>query len=366
MSDKTSTINIENNYKKRTRRWKLIIAGLIVALIVTVIVSLNIGYGKLFISFFEFPEIFASRIPGISNFVNPTSPDFSTHQSVILDVRLPRILCALIIGAALAASGTIFQGVFRNPMADPFVLGVSAGASVGAGVGILWGAGISFLGFPIVPIAAFSTGLLTIFFVYNISRVGSRVPEMTLLLNGLAVTIFLSAIFQTMQILTTNNKLNGLVNWQIGTITNVGWIAWWSTLPFIITGIVLSYFFARDLNMMSLGEDTAQHLGVNTERSKKILLAVASMMTAAAVSISGLIAFVGLMIPHITRLIIGPDHRLLIPASVIVGAIFLILCDNLARVIGGQMEIPVGIITAFLGGPFLIFLLRRSKQKYRI
>jgi iron complex transport system permease protein len=366
LSEKTSPISIENTYKKRAKRWKLIIIGLIVALIITVIISLNIGFA--YIPFSEFPTILGSRIPGINGFINSSlfTRDQLANISIILDVRLPRILSALIIGAALAASGSVFQGVFRNPMADPFVLGVSAGASVGAGISILWGAGISFLGFPIVPIAAFITGLITIFFVYNISKVGSRVPEMTLLLNGLAVTIFLSAIFQTMQILTTDTKLSGLVHWQIGTISNIGWANWWATLPFIITGIILCYFFARDLNMMSLGEDTAQHLGVNTERSKKILLAVASMMTAAAVSISGLIAFVGLMIPHITRLIIGPDHRLLIPASVIVGAIFLILCDNLARVIGGAMEIPVGIITAFLGGPFLVFLLRRSKQKYRM
>lgn len=366
MSDTTNNnaIGIEKTYKNRAKRWKLVIAGLIVALIVTVIVSLNIGYNSL-ISFSEFPAIFINRIPGLNSLVNPASIDFA-HQQIILDVRLPRILSALIIGAALSASGTVFQGVFRNPMADPYILGVSAGASVGAGIGILWGAGISFLGFPIVPIAAFLTALATIFLVYNLSREGSRVPQMTLILVGIAVSIFLSAIFQTMQIMSTDHELAALVNWQIGTITNVGWTAWWSILPFIATGIILSYFFARDLNMISLGEDTAQHLGVNTERTKKILLAVSSMMTAAAVSISGLIAFVGLMIPHITRLIIGPDHRLLIPASVIIGSIFLLLCDDLARVVGGQMEIPVGIITALAGGPFLIFLLRRSRQKYRM
>jgi iron complex transport system permease protein len=363
LSDSTSTIKIENAYKKRARRWKLIIAALIAVLIITIIISLNIGYAP--ISFTEFPAIFGSRIPGLSSYFNQGAFDLS-HQSIIVDVRLPRILSALIIGAALAASGTVFQGVFKNPMADPFILGVSAGASVGAGVGILWGAGISFLGFPIVPIAAFISGVVTIFFVYNISRVGSRVPEMTLLLTGLAVYIFLSAVFQTMQILSPHTKLAQLVNWQIGTVSNVGWTAWWSIIPFIVTGIALSYFYARDLNMISLGEDTAQHLGVNTERTKKILLAVSSMMTAAAVSISGLIGFIGLMIPHITRIIIGPDHRVLLPASVIIGSIFLIVCDDLARVISGATEVPVGIITALAGGPFLIFLLRRSKQKYRM
>lgn len=356
----------EKVYSQRAKRWKLVIAGLIVSLVVTIIVSLNIGYT--FISYSDILTFLGARMPGINNFIDTTS--FSreqlANQAIIIDVRLPRILSALIIGAALSASGTLFQGVFRNPMADPYVLGVSAGASVGVGIAILWGAGMTFFGFPIVPIAAFLTALATIFFVYNISRVGTRVPEMSLLLTGIAATIFLAALFQAMQFITTDHKLSQLVYWQIGSITNVGWTNWWVVLPFIVGGIVVSYFYARDLNMISLGEDTAQHLGVNTERTKKILLALGSVMTAAAVSISGLIGFVGLMIPHITRLIVGPDHRLLIPASVILGSIYLIVCDNLARSIGGATEIPVGIITAIAGGPFLIFLLRRSRQKYRM
>ncbi|MCL2868072.1 MAG: iron ABC transporter permease [Candidatus Bathyarchaeota archaeon] len=356
----------EKVYSQRAKRWKLVIIGLIAALIGTVIISLNIGYT--FISYSDILTFFGTRIPGINTLIDTSifTREQLANQAIILDVRLPRILAALIIGAALSASGTLFQGVFRNPMADPYVLGVSAGASVGVGIAILWGTGITLFGFPIVPIAAFITALATIFFVYNISRIGTRVPEMSLLLTGIAISIFLAAIFQAMQFVTTDHKLSQLVNWQIGSITNVGWTNWWSVFPFIIAGIVLSYFYARDLNMISLGEDTAQHLGVNTERTKKILLALGSVMTAAAVSISGLIGFVGLMIPHITRLIIGPDHRFLIPTSALLGAIYLMICDNIARSIGGATEVPVGIITALAGGPFLIFLLRRSRQKYRM
>lgn len=363
---KTGPNHVENVYSRRAKRWKLIVTGLILALVITIIFSLNIGYA--FISYSDILTYLGTRMPGINNFIDTTSftQEQLANQTIILDVRLPRILSALLIGTALSASGTIFQGVFRNPMADPYVLGVSAGASVGAGVALLWGAGLNFFGFPIVPLAAFLTALVTIFFVYNISRVGTRAPEMSLLLTGVAVSIFLAAIFQAMQFMTTGHRLNLLVNWQIGSITNIGWINWWSVLPFVAVGLVLSYFYARDLNMISLGEDTAQHLGVNTNRTKKILLALGSIMAAAAVSISGLIGFVGLMIPHITRLIIGPDHRLLIPTSAILGSIYLILCDNLARSIGGTTEIPVGIITALAGGPFLIFLLRRSRQKYRM
>ena len=189
---------------------------------------------------------------------------------------------------------------------------------------------------------------------------------MTLLLSGIAVTIFLSAIYELMQVISTGLELHALVGFAIGGISEVGWSAIWKITPFIIIGVVLSYMFSRDLNMISLGEDTAQHLGVNTERTKKILLALGAMMTAAAVSVSGLIGFVGLMIPHITRLIMGPDHRLLLPASVIVGAIFLVFCDALARIITGAAELPVGIITAIAGGPFFIFLLRRKKADYRM
>ena len=176
---------------------------------------------------------------------------------------------------------------------------------------------------------------------------------------------FLSAIFRICK-LAPDTQLYDLVNWHIGGISNITWGSCWSIFPFILVGIALSFFFARDLNMIALGEDTAQHLGVNTERTKKILLVLGSMMTAAAVSISGLIGFVGLMIPHITRLIIGPDHRILLPASVIVGAIFLVVCDAIARVATGAAELPVGIITALAGGPFFIFLLRKKKLSYRM
>jgi iron complex transport system permease protein len=355
--------NIEAAYSKRSKQWKLTLMGLIIALIVTVIVSLDIGYATI-----PFPEILAilgNKLPFFSSVVDPNS--FSTvNQAIILDIRLPRILAAVVIGAALATAGALYQGVFKNPMADPYVLGVSAGASVGAGLGLLFGSGLSLLGFPIVPTTAFIAALITVFVVYNISRVGSRVPEMTLLLSGIAITIFLSAVYQVMQVFAPNTQLHALVYWLIGGISNVTWSAWWSIFPFIFVGILLSFFFARDLNMMALGEDTAQHLGVNTERTKKLLLALGAMITAAAVSISGLIGFVGLMIPHITRLIIGPDHRILIPASVIVGAIFLVVCDAIARIATGATELPVGAITALAGGPFFIFLLRKRKLSYRM
>ncbi|MFA5571666.1 MAG: iron ABC transporter permease [Crenarchaeota archaeon] len=352
------TGNIQTTYSKRSKRWKLILLSLIISLLVTIFLSLNIGYVPL--PFSEIMTILGNQIPGINLPVDPI------NQSVIFYSRFPRIIAGVVIGAGLAAAGVLYQGVFKNPMADPYVLGVSSGASVGAGLATLFGGGLSLLGFPIVPTSAFLAGLITIFVVYNISRVGTRVPEMTLLLSGLAITIFLSAIYSIMQVLAPNTQLHSLVYWLIGGITNITWGNVWSIFPFIFGGLVLSFFFVRDLNMMALGEDTAQHLGVNTERTKKILLVLASMMTAAAVSLCGLIGFVGLMIPHITRLIIGPDHRILLPASAIVGAIFLIICDAIARIATGAAELPVGAITALAGGPFFIFLLRRRKLSYRM
>jgi len=357
------TGNVEVTYSKRSKRWKLILTGLIVLLLVTVIVCLNIGYAS--IPFNEILAVLASKIPGLNSLV-PANSFPETTQAIILDIRLPRVLAGVIIGAALATGGALYQGVFKNPMADPSVLGVSAGASVGAGLGLLFGAGLSLLGFPIVPTTAFIAALATVFLVYNIARVGTRVPEMTLLLTGIAVTIFLSAIYQVMQVLAPNSKLHTSVVWLIGGISNVSWGDLYSIFPFIFVGIFISFFFARDLNMMALGEDTAQHLGVNTERSKKILLSIGAMITAAAVSISGLIGFVGLMIPHIARLAIGPDHRILIPASVITGSIYLSICDAIARIATGANELPVGAITALAGGPFFIFLLRRRKLSYRM
>jgi iron complex transport system permease protein len=169
-----------------------------------------------------------------------------------------------------------------------------------------------------------------------------------------------------MQVVAENYQLPALVSWAIGSLSNIPWSNLWKIVPIAIVGIALSYFFSRDLNIISLGDETAQNLGVNTERTKKILLTIGAMMTAVAVSISGSIGFVGLMIPHITRLLVGPDHRLLLPASAIVGAIFLVVCDAVARILTGAAELPVGIITAIAGIPFFIFLLRKRKLSYRM
>jgi iron complex transport system permease protein len=359
-----STDEVESTFFRRTSRWKLIVLLLVVALIVIVILSLSVG--SVSVPFSDVLTVLGKRIPFLSNLIDSSSITAET-QSIILVYRLPRVLAGVLIGAALAASGVLYQGVFKNPMADSYVLGVSAGAAVGASVAILSGISFAFFGLGLLQVAAFLGALSAVFLVYNISRVGPRVPVETLLLNGIAINFFGFAVVGLFEVLA-GNELEIIVGWLIGGYSNVLWKSIWSVLPIIIIGIVVSYFFARDLNVLSMGEETAHHLGVNVERSKQILLVLAALTTAAAVSISGLIGFVGLMIPHLTRLLIGPDHRILLPTSTVVGAIYLVICDDIARVITTPFlstgEFPVGIITMLFGGPFFIFLLKRKKGSY--
>jgi iron complex transport system permease protein len=346
------------SYFRRTSKWKLVLAILVVSLIATVVLSLNIGYARI-----PFSDILAILTGRNTSTVTPV------ESAIILKIRLPRILAGAVVGAALAFAGVVYQGVFKNPMADSYVLGVSAGAAVGATFSILFGLGAIYFGFSFTQVAAFLGAVLAMFLVYNLARVGSRVPTTTLLLCGIAVNFFLFAVVGLMEVIA-GDELHAMVFWLVGGFSNVLWRDIWSILPFVVFGVVAVYFYARELNLMALGEETAQNLGVNIEKSKMVLLVLASLITAAAVSISGLIGFVGLMIPHLVRLVIGPDHRILLPTSAITGSIFLVVCDDLARVIAtpfaSTLELPVGIITMLAGAPFFILLLRRKKQSYAL
>lgn len=358
-----STDKVEGAFNNRSSRWKLILAVLVATLIVTIIAALNVGFAP--ISFTQILYILGKQIPILSGSVNSAqiSP---TSSAIILQIRLPRIIAGALVGAGLAAAGVIYQGVFRNPMADSYLLGASAGASVGYTVAVLYvSSALTLIGMGIAQIFAFTFALATVFLVLFISRVGTKIPITTLLLSGIVVNIFLGAM-ETLMELRSGQALMGIFAWLAGGFSNIIWLQVWAILPFVVIGITLTYFFARDLNMLSMGDETAQHLGVNTEKVRILLLVIASMMTAAAVAISGVIGFVGLIIPHMTRLIIGPDHRILLPASTIVGAIFLVVCDSVARVATGAAELPVGVITALVGTPFFIYLLRRRKTTYSL
>lgn len=288
-----------------------------------------------------------------------------TTVAIIANLRLPRVLLGALIGASLALAGVTFQGLLRNPLADPFTIGVSSGAAVGATLALLLRQRLQ-LDFPhMIPVFAFAGALLAMYFVYNLAKIGGQVPVVTLLLAGVVVSSFLSAVISLLMVFAGEN-MQGIFFWLSGGLIMRSWPQLWFVLPYLILGFTVLYAHARELNILLMGEEAAHHLGVKVETVKKILLVTASLVTAAAVSVSGMIGFVGLIIPHAVRIVTGPDHRVLMPASAMVGAIFLIWADVVARTSLAPQEIPVGIITAFVGAPFFIYLLRKKKKDIRL
>lgn len=283
-----------------------------------------------------------------------------SEVAIILKIRFPRVASAIMVGAALSLSGAVLQALLRNPLADPFILGISSGAALGAVLAILLGLGTSLFGPYATPGLAFVGALITIFLVYFISRVEGRVPTQTMLLSGVIVNSFFSAIVMFLISATSNEKLHGVTFWLMGNLEFLSFQLFQPILVFLLAGGLLLYNLARDLNLLSLGEETAGQLGVDVERLKKISFLLTSLITGAVVSVSGLIGFVGLIIPHLVRLLWGPDHRFLLPASAILGGLFLLGADTLGRTIIAPNEIPVGVITALSGAPFFIYLLRKK------
>lgn len=286
------------------------------------------------------------------------------EAAIVLEVRLPRVMTAAIVGAALALAGVLFQGLLRNPLADPYIIGTAAGGALGATLALVVSAGFLWGGsFIPVPLAAFLGALGAVLIVYRISRVGPHTPIITLLLAGFAVSSMLAAVMSFLWLIS-DVTLRKTIYWTMGGLSASGWSELVVVVPLVVATAAVARFFVFDLNALLLGEEAASHLGVEVEKRKILLLVLGSLLTAAAVSISGLIGFVGLVIPHVARLIFGPDHRTLIPAAALIGAIFLILADLFARTLLAPQEIPVGIITALLGAPYFVWLLRRHKREY--
>lgn len=358
--DDTLDATESQNFLLRTRRWWLIVLVLTGLLALTLFASLTVGSSSLPAA--SVLKALLKSVPFLNEALGIVGPS-EREVIIITEIRLPRILAGALVGAGLTVAGTVFQGVLRNPMADPYIIGVSSGAALGAALAIVMRLGYSMIGVNAVSLFSFLVAVLTVFVVYNLSRIGSRAPVVTLLLAGVAVSIFLSAIVSLIQVFS-GQELHRLVYWMMGGFSYIEWKDAMGVLPPILVGGVLVYFYARDLNIMTLGDEEAQHLGVNVESSRKILLVLGSLMTAAAVSVSGLIGFVGLVIPHLARILVGPDHRVLIPSAFLTGAIFLVFCDAVARSISSSTELPVGIITALSGGPFFIYMLRKSKGRY--
>ena len=343
------------NYLKKIFHWKLIITYLTVSLGLTIILATTLGAAH--ISPFTVLKILLAKLPLIKNLITPSWT--IGEATIILQIRLPRIILGVLVGAALSIAGTTMQGLFKNPMADPYIVGISSGAALGAISTIVFG--LTIFGMYTIPLMAFIGAAAAIFLVYNIASVRRKLPVSTLLLAGIAVTLFLSAIISLMMYIS-GEKLHGIVFWLMGGLWGRNWNHVMMAFPFIFLGAIIIYIFARDLNVMLLGEEPAQHLGIEVETLKKIIILSTSLITAAAVSVSGIIGFVGLIIPHAMRILVGPDHRILLPSSALVGGIFLVWADTLARTIISPIELPVGIITALFGAPFFIYLLRTRKR----
>ncbi|MBI2848459.1 MAG: iron chelate uptake ABC transporter family permease subunit, partial [Chloroflexi bacterium] len=290
----------------------------------------------------------------------------AVDETIIFQIRLPRVLGGALIGAALATAGVLFQGLLRNPLADPYIIGTSAGAALGATAALILPLNLVFLGFGLVPLAAFIGSLAAVLLVYSLARVGGRTPIVSMLLAGFVVSALLTAIVTFIMTVGDRSGLNirAVFSFLMGHVSVTSWGQIAVVAPLVIGGIITARFFSFQLNAFSLGEEGAAYLGVEVERDKILMLALGSLLTAAAVSISGLIGFVGLVMPHAMRLSLGPDHRLLVPASALAGAIFLVVADLLARTLLAPAEIPVGIITAIIGAPFFLYLLRRSRREY--
>ncbi|WP_406244111.1 FecCD family ABC transporter permease [Tissierella carlieri] len=305
-------------------------------------------------------RIVGSKLPIIKKYIDVSDIEKS-HQTIIWSIRLPRVLLGILVGASLSMAGTAFQGIFKNPMADPYVIGISSGAALGASIAIILGVNIAFINISTISIFAFIGALGAVFTVYNIARIKNKVPVTTLLLAGIAIGQFLTAIMSFLMVIYSKDMAK-IIYWTLGSLAGKGWEPLIKiSIPVIISMIFIN-FFARDLNIMLTGEESAQSLGVDVEKTKIYILILGTFMVSMVVSIAGIIGFVGLIIPHIVRIILGPDNRIILPASAFVGGIFMVSADTIARTIISPVEIPVGIITALFGGPFFLYLLRKSKR----
>ena len=280
--------------------------------------------------------------------------------TIIWNIRFPRILLGFVAGAALAVSGAGYQGIFKNPMADPFVLGVSSGAALGAAIGIVCHFSFWLGVLNSTTLLAFAGSFAALILVYSISKVGRRVPVATLLLSGVAVNSTLSAVMSFIMMMN-KQSMDQIMFWTMGTLNGKGWSQIMAVLPWVLTGLVMMLLSGRELDIMLTGEETATQLGVNIEFVKRKVLFASSLLTASVISVTGIIGFVGLVVPHVVRLFTGPKHRVLMPVSLVFGGAFLVICDTLARSLTTS-EIPVGIITSICGGPFFLYLLRKSKR----
>jgi len=284
----------------------------------------------------------------------------TSEYSILFDIRLPRIILGFAIGGALSLAGVILQGMFRNPLVEPYTLGISGGAAVGVCLNIVLGLSRG-LGIISLPVCGFLGAILVILLVYSLSIRKGILKIQGLLLTGVMISFISSSLIMLIMSVSHTEDLHGIVFWVMGSLEEPNWLLIKLALGIAVFGLVVSYLFCFDLNAFSLGEEEALHLGINVERTKRLLFIVASLLTGFSVSVAGIIGFVGLVVPHFIRMFVGGDHRILLISSFLCGAIFLIFCDSLARIIIAPLELPVGVITGILGGSLFIYALSKKQ-----
>lgn len=331
--------------------------SLLVFLVVIIAVA---SFGSVTIPFEEFSQIIMSRIPILQNLV-PEDSFSSAHANIVMNLRLPRILLSLLVGFGLAYSGVVYQGVFRNPMAEPYLLGVSSGAALGATIASVIPFSINILGFSFVSVSAFLGALLILNLIFMLTNRKEYMSVHVLLLAGLAVNSLVSSII-SMIMMFNPDRLEDVYFWTMGSFRTANYTKIVFVLIVVIITVILTYPSYKQLDIMLLGDEQAMSLGVNVAKVKKRLLMLTSFMTAVVVASCGIIGFVGLIIPHLVRIVVGPSHRKLLLLSGIFGSGFLLMSDTIARSILETKEISVGIITSFLGVPFFIWMLLRNKK----
>jgi len=331
---------------------RMLLAILVAALLVAIVVSLAVGA----------VAVPARKLALMLLSGHSLTPD---QRIIIITIRLPRVLSAALVGSALSVSGLLFQGLFRNPLADPYVIGSSGGAVLGASVGVFLLPSVSIAGFGATALLAFVGAIGSIMLVYALAHVNGRTPVVTLLLAGFAVSTMLSYSSYFLEVWDQDfgTSLRVLASWLHGTISQPTWGQLAIVSAMLVLGLAGSVPLAGRLNTLSLGEEYATHLGVNVQQTRVALIVIGSLLTAAAVALGGLISFVGLIVPHTMRMVLGPDHTRLLPVTALAGALFLLLADTAARTLIAPAELSVGVLTAFIGGPFFLYLLRNTKRE---
>lgn len=346
-------------FHKRAWRTRMVLVGLTIALFV--VFWFSVGIGAVSISPLQVLSILVGALG-----IDTPWPYSQQQEMVLLAIRLPRVFLAILVGAGLSVSGASMQGLFRNPLADPGLIGVSSGAAVAAVTVIVFGAHLvprfDELGHFLIQFAAFGGSIGATFFVYRISTRYGKTSVATMLLAGIAINALAGAGTGFMTLYADDTQLRDITFWTLGSIGGATWSTFSVVAPFILIGLVLTPFIARPLNAMLLGEREAQHLGINTEKLKIKIVYLTGLMVGVAVAITGIIGFVGLVVPHLLRITFGPDHRLLLPGSALLGATLLLGADLIARTILAPAELPIGLVTASVGAPFFLWLLLHNQR----